>query len=169
MSRQRAATEQRSRRTVLDRMRTHLRSDSVEVTRDANVVSGRRQNVGKPTALEQPVSSGMIERCISIGDLLATAECENRSGSNKWSAAHRPKYNSTKPRFAYFGCSSGETLDKTKISIRFCGHRSWLLANSFYVNCNGYRGRRHRVGVMWILLAFWKEVPHARGHSASFR
>jgi len=65
----------------------------VEVTRDVNVVSGRRQNVGKPTALEQPVSSGMIERCISIGDLLATAECENRSGSNKWSAAHRPNEN----------------------------------------------------------------------------
>jgi hypothetical protein len=29
----------------------------------------------------------MIERGISIGDLLATAECENCSG-NKWSAVH---------------------------------------------------------------------------------
>jgi hypothetical protein len=63
----------------------------------------------------------MIERCISIGDLLATAECENRSGSNKWSAAHRPNYNSTKPRFAYFGCSSEEILVRRKYQFGFVG------------------------------------------------
>ena len=36
------------------------------------------------------------------------------------------------------------------------------------VDCNCYRGCRHRVSVMRILLSLWKEIPHARRHSASF-
>src|SRR5882724_9910194 len=83
------------------------------------------------------------------GEIINCVVRPQRSGSTARGAFSRPNYDSTKPRFACFGCSSGETLDKTKISIRFCGHRSWLPANSFYVNCNGYRGRSHRVGVMW--------------------
>src|SRR6266513_26496 len=37
------------------------------------------------------------------------------------------------------------------------------------VDCNCYRGCRHRVSVMRILLSLWKEIPHTRRHSTSFR
>jgi len=93
-------------------------------------VSGRRQNVGKPTALEQPVFSGIIQRVISLRDLFATAECENRSGSNKWSAAHRPKRDGAQPPLCARGVAPTENI-LIKIDIdaqrqRAVGWSDWL-------------------------------------------
>src|SRR5437762_10992652 len=41
------------------------------------------------------------------------------------------------------------------------------LSNSFNVDSNCYRGVRHRMGVMRVLLAFGKEIPHAGRHLAA--
>jgi hypothetical protein len=41
------------------------------------------------------------------------------------------------------------------------------LCDSVEVTSNGYCRSGHRMAVMRILLALWKEIPHARRHLAS--
>ena len=66
----------------------------------------------------------------------------------------RSNENSTKTCFVYFRFCSGAGRDKKKASLD--------------VDSDCYRGVGHRMGVMRILLAFWKEIPHAGRHSAAF-
>ena len=55
----------------------------VEVADDPNLPSGRRQNIGKPAALEKLILSGVRHGRIAATDAITTAERQGESSGNQ--------------------------------------------------------------------------------------
>jgi hypothetical protein len=55
----------------------------VEIADDPNLAGGRRQNIGKPTSLEELILAGVCQRWVAAADPITTAERQEDSGDNE--------------------------------------------------------------------------------------